>query len=93
MVKWLEAGFPVGIAEPIAPSGLLPAVEEAREITAEQLEYLAPWTDNHASFDVPEGDALPAHALLKELLGQSFAFLFESVADAESWLGAPAVAA
>ena len=91
VAKWLETGFPVGIAKPITPSGLLPAVEETRDITAEQLEDLAPWTNNHASFDVPEGDELPAHALLKDLLDQGFAFLFDSVAEAESWLDASVV--
>ena len=27
VARWLERGFPVGIAEPITPSGLLPAIE------------------------------------------------------------------
>ena len=91
VARWLETGFLVGIAEPITPSGLLPATDESRDITAEQLEDLAPWTENHASFDVPEGEALPAHALLKDLLDQGFAFLFESAAAASSWLGSPVV--
>ena len=91
VARWREKGFPVGIAEPITPSGLLPAVEESRELTARQLEDLSQWTENHASFDQPEGDALPAHALLKDLLDQGFAFLFETLSDAEAWLGAPVV--
>ena len=48
-------------------------------------------SDNHASFNQHEDGEYPAHVLLKDLLDQGFAFLFESLEDAEAWLCSPVV--
>ena len=50
VADWLEHGTPVGIREPIKPSGLLPLVAENPELTPDQLEDRAQWKHNHPSF-------------------------------------------
>ena len=89
--RWLEEGTPVGIRVPIRPSGLLPLIEEEATTTAEKLQAQAQWSLNHPSFDSVEEGKLPAHLLLKDLVDQGFALVFESASDAESWLGCPPV--
>ena len=86
--KLLEQGFPVGIREPILPSGLLPVVKEEASMTPEALEDTVRLESNHKSFDELEGEGRPAHRLLADLVDQGFAFLLRDRADAERWLGA-----
>ena len=89
--RWLEQGFPVGIREPIVPSGLLPLVKEEAGLSPEALKDSSRWENNHKSFDLTNGEDKPAHDLLADLVNQGFAFLFRDRSDAERWLGSPVV--
>ena len=87
IADWLQHGTPVGIAEPIPPSGLLPLVTEERSTTAASLQQRVQWTHNHPSFDLLEGSDAPAHILLDDLVNAGHALVFDSIDEAASWLG------
>ena len=85
--NWLEHGTPVGIAETILPSGLLPRIDERAQTSSESLRDRVQWTHNHPSFDQQEGSAQPAHALLQDLVDAGHALIFSSVDTATAFLG------
>ena len=85
--KWLQQGTPVGIAVPIRPSGLLPLVSESPTTSVDRLREQVQWTHNHPSFGLRDGDELPAHGLLQDLVDQGFAMVFSDKDAAAHWLG------
>ena len=96
IARWLRDGTPVGIAEPIRPSGLLPLISESRGLSVEDLRSQVQWTHNHPSFDAFEAPSTsspsssaepPAHALLADLVNEGYALLFSSRDEAAAWLG------
>ena len=93
IARWLRDGTPVGIAEEIVPSGLLPLVSESPKLSVVDLQSQVQWTHNHPSFDALETASTaspsspPAHALLTDLVNEGYAMLFESRDDAAAWLG------
>ena len=84
---WLEHGTPVGIAETILPSGLLPRIDERAQTSLESVRERVQWTHNHPSFDQQEGSSKPAHALLQDLVDAGHALIFTSIDSATSFLG------
>ena len=87
IADWLQHGTPVGITEPIRPSGLLPLIEEETTTTTSALQDRVQWSHNHPSFDLLEGSSAPAHTLLQDLVDAGHALVFESIDTATSWLG------
>ena len=84
-------GAPIGIAEEIEPGGLLPKVSMHEGLDEEDLDEVPPCTKNHGSFDKLYGsDQPPGLDILQAHLNKGHALLFESLEQAEAFLGAPA---
>ena len=66
-------------------------MSEERTITPSGLEDLSQFEVSHGSFDKPDGNELPAHDLLRDLLDQGFATLHRDREAAREHLGAEVV--
>ena len=88
LAHWLRHGAPMGLSASVAPSGLLPVVEETPEITVKELDELDRKGDNHQSYyDITEGSRPPAWGLLEDQVNSGAAHLYESQEHAEKALG------
>ena len=66
ITKWLREVAPVGIACPVEPGGLLPAISEERIKDDEEVLTGIAYDSNHRSFDMSHEGNNPA---LEELMG------------------------
>ena len=86
IADWLRDGAPMGIAQDIVPGRLQALVDEASTALATEMQELASWEHNHASFDFEEDPMRPALGLLQEHVDNGFATLYRDQAHAEQHL-------
>ena len=86
--RWLEHGAPMGIACPIQPGGLFPAVASPGEISVDVLPDHHAYLGNHPSFFKSHGEPEPpAIALVKVYLDKGYGKRFLTRAAAEAEVG------
>ena len=85
--EWLEKGAPFGVALPIQPGGLLPAIVEQPTLTAEDLYDQTLYDDNHRSFKETVDGSQPALDELQGLVDAGFARVCRDREEAEKFLG------
>ena len=87
MAEWLEKGAPFGVAQPIAPGGLLPTIVEQATLSAEDLYDQTLFEDNHRPFkEQVEGSQLALDEL-QCLVESGFARICKDLDEAENILG------
>jgi len=89
MPDWLDLGAPMGISEPIPPSGgIFPETAPDNKATLEDLMAKHFVSRNHASFTDDFGEECPpAVAIVTDYVNAGFARLFLDKSSAEAWLG------
>ena len=75
IAKWLREGAPVGIACPVVPGGLLPAITEEKEKDEDEVLAGCAYDSNHDSFDMLHDGRKPALEELAGLVDKGFAEL------------------
>ena len=88
MAGWLREGAPMGLDAAIEPGHLFPKVEPKPEKTLEELDAEERWQNNHPSFELLHGGGEPPGVeLIKGYVEKKMGKLFQSVKEAEAFVG------